>query len=249
MEIPEISIIIPYFNRWDLTHNRLMELYKFAPDNCEIILVDDCSTEAAAITGAAWWQKQASRHTVRYVKNKENIGFGKSINRGAKVAKGNILVFLNNDVIINGNFVNRIVSEIIQNGKKTLVGGRLVWWEAGWNQFELDGDKFIVPYLEGWLLSCTQEAWEELGGFDKRYGKFDYEDIDLSTKALSLGYNMIALNDPSLKHLSGVSIAELQIDRMEITKRNRELYWEKWKNEFPKIFENLEKMSNGERGI
>jgi hypothetical protein len=62
----EISIIIPFFNRWDLTHARLYELSQHVPlGNVEIILMDDASTEIDCRTGVAWWQKN-SLLNIRY---------------------------------------------------------------------------------------------------------------------------------------------------------------------------------------
>ena len=41
------------------------------------------STEEDCRKGIAFWQKSgAARHTIKYVKNKENLGFVQSVNRG-----------------------------------------------------------------------------------------------------------------------------------------------------------------------
>src|SRR4030066_254833 len=78
-----ISIILPYYGRWDLTHARLSELYRFALENVEIILVNDASPEEDCRSGAGFWQSQ-SKHKIKYIQNKENLGFGGSHNRGQK---------------------------------------------------------------------------------------------------------------------------------------------------------------------
>ena len=79
----KFSYIMPFYNRWDLTHARLGNFRQFLPTNCEIVLVDDCSTEEDCRKGIAFWQKSgAARHTIKYVKNKENLGFVQSVNRG-----------------------------------------------------------------------------------------------------------------------------------------------------------------------
>ncbi|MHC4913451.1 MAG: glycosyltransferase family 2 protein, partial [Planctomycetota bacterium] len=127
-----ISIIIPFLNNWQLTHQRLMDCHKFLPDDAEIILVNDASTDADCDSGVAFWQKAKNRQKIRYVKNKENLGFGGSMNRGAKFAKGEILVFLSNDVIITGNFVEQIKNEINAD-EDILIGGRVLYWDTGWN--------------------------------------------------------------------------------------------------------------------
>jgi GT2 family glycosyltransferase len=229
--IPTASIIIPFYNEWQLTHQRLMDLYKFAPEYCEIILVDDASPEVECGNGITWWQQNA-RHKVRYYKNPENVGFGQSNNNGAKLAKSKYLILLSNDVVIYDNFITDIV-DLIGIDDKMLVAGRIVDWAGGWNEFDIDGRHYVIPYAEGWLIGCTKVAWKGLGGFDPIYGKFDYEDVGLTMQALSLGYNIVNLNSSKVKHLGSQTISKLNIDRQSITENNREKFLLKWKEKIP----------------
>ena len=68
---------MPFFNNWHLTHQRMMELYsKVQYEPCEIILVNDASTDKDVDGGVGFWQKHTnSRHQIRYVINKMNEGF------------------------------------------------------------------------------------------------------------------------------------------------------------------------------
>ena len=60
-------------------------------DRHEVILIDDASTDETPDFLATISEK------CRVVRNSENLGFSKSNNRGAKVATGDLLLFLNND--------------------------------------------------------------------------------------------------------------------------------------------------------
>jgi len=234
-----VSIIIPFFNKWHLTHKSLMQLYTFAPENCEIILVNDASTETDCEGGIAWWQKQAAKHKIRYRKNEKNLGFGGSMNVGAKTARGDIFIFLSNDVAIYGDFVSQIEDRLMEN-PNSLLGGQVINFPGGWNEVEIDGKKSFVPYANGWLIACTREVWESLDGFDPLYGKFDYEDIDLSTQAIAKGYDIISLGSKLVEHNhQGATIETLGVDRMAHTKENREKYINKWKDKFPDMSERL----------
>jgi GT2 family glycosyltransferase len=233
MDNPIVSIVIPFFNRWDLTHARLMDLHKFAPDYCEIILVNDASTETESDGGISWWQKNG-RHKIRYYRNSENVGFGTSLNNGVKLAKGKYIILLSNDVIVYDNFIDDIVT-LINNDHKMLIAGRIVDWAGGWNEFDIDGKHYIIPYAEGWLLGCTKIAWKELGGFDPIYSPYDYEDLDISMKAMSLEYNIVGLNSDKVKHLGGATVYHVNPNRIEITQRNRELFISKWKDKIPTL--------------
>ena len=229
--MPKYSIIVPFFNRWDLTHKRMMELHKFAPDGCEVVLINDASTE---VDGAKFWVDGASKNPVVYHVNEENLGFGGSMNKGAELASGDILIFLSNDVTIVRDFVT-LIGEKIEEDENILIGGRIVYWPGGWNEIEHKGRRFTVPYCEGWLLACTRKVWDNLGGFDSRYGKYAVEDIDLSTTATSLGIKLVALNSPYLKHEGGAT-AKYDEHRLEYTKRNKEKYIEKWRDRFDELF-------------
>jgi len=226
-ENPTTSIVIPFYKMWNLTHARLMELYKFNPPDCEVILVDDCSNDPECDGGILWWQK-VPNFTLRYHKNEENLGFGQSCNNGVKLAKGKYVILLSNDVQLFGNVINDI-TVLIGNDDKMLVAGRVVDWAGGWNELDSHGKHYVIPYAEGWLLGCTKKAWKVLGGFDPLYGKFDLEDVDLSLTALSLGYNIVNLHNKNVKHISGATIYRLYPDRMERTKKNKVLFDDKWR--------------------
>lgn len=222
------SIIMPFFNRWDLSHARLSELYKYIPPyDVEIILVDDASADKDVDGGVAFWQKSVAKHVIRYIKLEKNLGFGGAMNAGAAKAKGDFLILLSNDVVISGDFVTEIVTRLIKDNS-LLIGGEVIYGPAGWNEFEFDRKRTIVPYANGWLLACTKELWNAVGGFDPRWGRFDYEDVDLSLSATRLGYNLSALNSSFVKHIGGATVNAIAPDRYERTKRNREIFIDKW---------------------
>jgi len=245
------AVIVPYFNRWDLTHKRLWELYQHVPpQDLEIILINDFSTDLDCESGVVWWQKEVQRHPVRYKRNKANLGFGASMNVGAKIAvhyDAELLIFLSNDVEVSGNFVSQIQSKVQEN-ENSLIGGEVIYFPGGWNEFTVDGKDIVVPYVNGWLMACTSDVWKTLGGFDLRYGKYDYEDLDLSTSALAHGYAIIGLNSNFVSHKqqgSTISTTSAGKDRLEHTKQNRIKYEDKWLNRLGEIVETNNDVSRG----
>jgi len=218
------SIIIPFYNNWELTHSRLMELYNYTDSNaCEIILVNDASTDDEIDRGVAWWQKQIGKdRTIRYLKNKENLGFGGSMNRGASKAHGDIVVLLSNDVKISGVFLGEV--RILLENTKSLVGGEYLGRFTGWNKI----DGVICPYLNGWFLASKKEDWDLVGGFDPNFGKFDAEDIDLSLRYLQAGYNLIQITQSKVHHVGGQTVNKYHPDREAQTKRNIAYLNKKW---------------------
>jgi len=220
----KVSIVIPFLGRWELVHNRINELYRFVSDPVEIVLVNDFSQDESIDGAVAWWQQSKIPHSVVYVKNEQNLGFGGSMNKGCSVATGDVLILLSNDVEIHGNIVDTILSEI---SDEALFGDVLYPTTTGWNVLNINGKQKLFPYLGGHLLACTRSVWDKLGGFDPIYGKFDFEDVCLSTTALFLGMKLVPLRLP-VSHMSGQTIRRLNPDRESYTIANRELFRIKW---------------------
>lgn len=243
----KFSIVVPFYNRWDLTHRCLSDIYKFlGGEDIEIVLINDASTEQDCAAGAAWWQKQANLpFQLLYHTNLENVGFGHSMNNGAKIANGEVLIFYSNDVVCSGNFILEL-KQLLNKNDKVLIGNEVIWYPGGWNEFDVDGKHIVIPYANGWFLACTREVWINIGGFDwKTYGKMDFEDIDISVKAMELGYNIVALSSKKIVHAhQGSTISSLNIDRMAITRKNKIKFFAKWGSRLADIHVTMEKNRN-----
>lgn len=239
-----ISLIMPFYGRYDLVQKRLYEFWNYIPrEQLEIILINDASPEERDYEGnIAWWQKKIENaHKIRYHVNKENLGFGGSMNLGAKHANGDILVFFSTDVIITGDFVTQLL-DLYKKDNKVLVGGEIIDYPAGWNEFELgDGRNIYITYCNGWLLSSTKSAWEESEGFDPIYYPFDYEDLDISTRYTEMGYNLVSLNSRYLHHMGGATISSAGYNREGYTREHREFYINKWKGRLSSIYQEQRK--------
>lgn len=224
-----ISVIIPYYNNWFLTHSRLGELQRFVPDPLEIILVNDASPDLDCHTMPAFWQKLNIQHEIKYVRNQENLGFGGSHNRGAKAATGDILVFLSNDVVMSGNIILPISQTIKENNGEVIVGGKVLYYDTGWNTLMLNGKPSIIPYPEGWLIVCTRDVWKRIGGWDaKTYGRYDFEDVDIGAWAMYNDMKIVGLNLPFVNHLFGQTVSLVTNNREAQTKINQQKFRNKW---------------------
>jgi GT2 family glycosyltransferase len=226
-----ITVVLLFFNRFDLVMRRMLEIHQFIhhPNPMiEILLVNNGSDpDKIDERSVYYWQKMVNWFSVRYLKWEKNVGFGGGMNRGAEQAKGDYIIFLSDDVKIRGDFITPMV-EMLNQDPTALVGGETVWWPGGWNEFEVQGKKIVVPYANGWLLGCSKQTWVESGGFDPIYEKFDYEDVDLSTRWHEMGYNVKGLNSPFVQHIGGATISGIETDRGKITQQHRQLYIAKW---------------------
>ncbi len=114
MAAPDVSVIIPAYNAERTIARCLDSLLEQAPA-FEVIVVDDCSTDATADI----CRRYAARHgNVRLVVNEENIGQDLSRNRGMALATGTYLAFVDSD-----DYVDRHMYEDLLALAQSVPGG------------------------------------------------------------------------------------------------------------------------------
>jgi len=98
-----LSVVIPSWNTRELLRSCLSTLEKTLPHSCEVIVVDNGSTDASA--------KMVAQHfpTVRLVRNTRNLGFTVACNQGVALARGNYVVLLNSDTLVQGDALRRML--------------------------------------------------------------------------------------------------------------------------------------------
>ena len=107
----KVSIIIPHWNGIEVLSECLESLLQTQYSNIEIIVVDNASTD-----GSSDWIA-INFPEVIVVNNNKNYGYAGGCNRGAKVARGDYLVFLNNDTIQDKGWLDPLVDFLNLNPK------------------------------------------------------------------------------------------------------------------------------------
>ena len=98
----KLSIIIPYFETYDLTLMLLQELLIQKTKSVEIILIDDyCQDEFYDINNC-----------IKIVEHTENMGVAKSRNEGIELAKGKYIAFIDCDDMITMDYVETLLNAI-----------------------------------------------------------------------------------------------------------------------------------------
>src|SRR5262245_5461843 len=113
------TVIIPVFNQASLTAQCLQTI--LGRETCEVIVVDDASTDATPKTLADFGDR------ITVVKHRANSGFASSCNDGAAAASGNYLVFLNNDTIPQPGWLELLVQYADDHPEAAVVGARLLY--------------------------------------------------------------------------------------------------------------------------
>ena len=96
-ELIQSSVIIPVYNKWELTETCLRSLESvLAGRQCEVIVIDNASSDATAECCSGLGGRLFGRF-FQYLRMEQNINFGPASNLGARMARGEHVLFLNND--------------------------------------------------------------------------------------------------------------------------------------------------------
>jgi len=219
-----VSIIIPFYNRCEMTYRCIQSIadctgeYKKNQDNdfaFEVILVDDASQESSVIferKGYSW---------LRLLRNDKNLGFARSCNRGAATAKGEYLVFLNNDTIAINGWLAELVRAMETNPLVGIVGSKLLYTDETIQHAGVVFDEEGMPFhiyryfpsnfsgvnkarefqaVTGACFIIKADLFHALGGFDERYLN-GLEDIDLCLRVRAKGRKVLYCPTSTLYHL------------------------------------------------
>ncbi|MFZ1220034.1 MAG: glycosyltransferase [Chthoniobacterales bacterium] len=199
---PKVSILIPVYNQIEVTLACLKSIASHTADSSyEIIIVDDNSSEPTA-------RCLQSVKGVRVIRHESNQGFLYSCNEAAAAARGEYLLFLNNDTEVTPDWLPALLRVFERRAEAGLVGAKLVypdgrlqeaggiiWRDAsGVNYGKGDhADKpeynYVreVDYCSGACILIPKDLFHELEGFDPIYAPAYYEDTDLAFKVRAAG--------------------------------------------------------------
>nr|WP_220479028.1 glycosyltransferase [Lysobacter spongiae] len=217
---PRASIVIPVYDQFAHTLACLRAVAAHPPATTfEVIVVDDGSTDD---TEAALRQVAG----LRYHRRAENGGFIAACNDGAAIAKGDYLVFLNNDTVPQPGWLDALIDTFDAHPGTGVAGGQLLYpdgrlQEAG-GIVRRDGSAeklgrhqaadapavaFVrrVDYCSGAALAIARDLFLELGGFDPLYAPAFYEDTDLCMKVRERGLQVLVQPRSRIVHVEGAT--------------------------------------------
>jgi GT2 family glycosyltransferase len=241
----QVSFIIPLFNNLALTRACVESLQATLPPGFthEIILVDDGSTDGTR----DWLATLAAPY--RVVLNERNLGYAGANNRGIKIAQGDLLVLLNNDLVLlprwlepmlaaHGSFAGRagLIGNVQREVRTGLVDHTGIVVNAQGKPVHdrtppswlarLVFPLRVVPAVTGACVLVERALWQELGGFDEAYVNGG-EDVDLCFRARAAGRtNAVALRSIVRHHVSA------SLGRKARDEENSYRLARRWRREF-----------------
>lgn len=224
---PMVSIIIPTYNGLSILKRCVESLKKTSYRNFEVLIVDNESDDPEILAYLA-----ALPHRNERIKNPEGrFNFAHINNRAAKLALGDLLLFLNNDTeVVSPGWLSQMVGHASRKGVGA-VGARLLFPDqrvqhAGivhgyYNG--LAGPAFkLTPDWDGGYLSLARvtrdcaavtaacmltprELFLSIGGFDEREFEVAYNDVDYCYRLADRGLRSVYCAEATLLHHEGHS--------------------------------------------
>ena len=242
--VPRASIVIPVYNHAEATLACLRALAAHPPAAaCEVIVVDDGSSDETS----AWMPQVAG---LRYHRRAANGGFIAACNDGASLARGEVLVFLNNDTIPQPGWLDALLATFDARPDAGLVVAQLLYpdgrlqesggfvfddgscWSYG--RFEAADDPRYAylreaDYGSGAALAIPRDLFTAQGGFDSRYAPAYYEDTDLAFAVRAAGRRVLVQPASRVLHDEGTTAGTDTGSGIKAYQvRNRGVFASKW---------------------
>ena len=221
---PLVSIIIPTKNNRKILNRCIQSIQKYTSyKNFEIIIIDNNSTDPSTKS-----YYQSLPYTV--LDYKDSFNFSKMNNYAVKHAKGDFLLFLNDDTkVLEPDWLQEMIGVCSQNDVGA-VGAKLVYSDntiqhagiviletgAGFHPFQQllqDSDRYFnfinvmrdCSAVTGACLMTKKEIFTKVNGFDDDFDLY-YGDADLCLRIIDSGYHVVYAPSAKLLHEGSHSI-------------------------------------------
>ena len=229
----DFSIIIINYKTKELTKDCINSVLVNIQDlSFEIILIDNNSDDGSAEYFKEFFGEKIrsaprvqSAPRLKVIANKENLGFGRANNYGAKIAQGDYLFFLNSDTIIGENIFMKFKNILDKKNNYGFIAPRLLLknrenqdyafgkfpsifstiFDKFKNQEKYQDSPFSVDWLSGAALVIQKNVFQKIGGFDEKFFMY-FEDIDLCKRLKKNTFENWIFPEITLVHLGGKSI-------------------------------------------
>jgi GT2 family glycosyltransferase len=243
---PDASVVVVTLDKLAFTRMCLEALLANTrgDEAMEVIVVDNGSTDGTR----DYLAKLAELNpNVRLVLNPENAGFARACNQGLAVARGSLVVLLNNDALVPPGWLERLrepladpsiglagpVTNRIGNEAEVEVG-YTTWGEfrseAATRAAEHAGEVAEVGTVTMFCLAMRREVLDRIGPLDQRFEIGLLEDDDYSLRARELDLRTVCLHDLLVHHFGETSFGDLvpSGDYGRLLAANKERFEEKW---------------------
>jgi N-acetylglucosaminyl-diphospho-decaprenol L-rhamnosyltransferase len=206
-----LSIVIVSYNTVELLQDCLASLYAQLDSRCEVIVVDNASSDGSA-----------DMVRVRYpdsmlIKSNKNLGFGRANNRGISMAKGDLIWLLNPDTHLQKNALDAAVTYMVRNPAVGMAGTALINSDGSPQpsiEHSYPGQRYAnhmlgrlpgdIAWVMGASIIARRNVLEAVGGFDEQFFLYG-EEVDLCLMVRKAGWPLGFVEDSVVMHHGGES--------------------------------------------
>ena len=235
---PLVSIITINYNESDVTLDLLHSIRKLSYSNYEVIVVDNASPNDNPD------RIKENFPEVNLIKSQENLGFAGGNNLGVKQAKGEYLLFINNDTIVPTDFIQPLVETLQNDDKIGMVSPKIKFhWDptliqyAGYTPMnkwtirnnsigyhQKDNGDFDEPKetqsIHGAAMMVPKSVVEEVGMMTEIYFLY-YEEHDWAEMVKRAGFKIFYQPKSYILHKESISTGKFSPLKTYYISRNR----------------------------
>jgi len=246
---------MPVFNNLEYTKEAVRSILDYTDIPYELIIIDNNSTD-----GTVEWLKELRNemyikdgyiHTI--ISNTENKGFPAAVNQGIKIAVGNFICILNNDIIVTDGWLENMLryfeadKEIgIVGPLSTNISGRQLDQDFNYDvelgnerHYELIknhakkihennfGEVLFFDRVIGHIV-IKRAVIDALGGYDERFSPGNYEDDDLCLRSRLAGFKSCIAQDVFVYHFKSKTFSKEPEKYRELLATNHMKFINKW---------------------
>jgi hypothetical protein len=244
--LSRVAIIIPHHNGQKFLKDCLFSLTKTNYDNYQIYLLDNASTDGSP----EWAKKNYSK--IKIIHSDKNLGYAGGCNLGIKSTKEEYIVLLNNDTIVDKNWLNHLI--IVMGSEKDVAAAqpKTLWmknhtmfdYSAGAgglldvygfpfcrgrifdtiekDKGQYDNSKPDIFWASGTALIYRRKALDQVGLLDEDFF-MHMEEIDLAWRLHLNGWRIVSVPKSVIYHLSGGSLPAGNYQKMYLNHRNSQI--------------------------
>jgi glycosyltransferase involved in cell wall biosynthesis len=207
-----ISVIVPVHNGSQVLGRCIEALNCSTYLNFEVIVVDDCSTDTTP--------EIVERYGMRYIRTSRNMGPCGARNLGSKHARGEILAFIDADVVLPPEGLSLMEEALSRDPKLAAVFGSyddqpacdtfISQYKNLMHHYVHQSSSELATTFWAGCGAVRKKVFEEVGGFDDaKYTVPSVEDIALGLELTRRGYTIRLDKRLTVKHLKRWTVQSL----------------------------------------
>ena len=219
---PSVSLIVLNWNGQPYLHGCITSLLRQNYPEVEFIVVDNGSTDGSVA------YVRGTFPGVEVIETGRNLGFSGGMNVGIAVASGDIVILLNNDIIVEADWLIRLV-ECMQSDQRIGIAGSKIFFADG-KTLQHAGGYLTYPlglpqhhgyreedcgaydtamdadYVTGAALAIRRSLIDAIGALDPGFFPIYYEDVDFCYRAREAGWRVVYAPESRLIHLESATM-------------------------------------------